>query len=105
MGWLQLWPESKEKYTPETPTPSVNGQVLSGPALQASMSMLSLAPATATLVWLGSMATAGSFCLFCENGLVGLPMLTRVSWAAAGPASATTSRAAVNAHSAGRNSR
>ena len=43
------------------------------------MSMLSLAPATTKLGLLGSMATAGSFCLFCENGPVGLPMLTRVS--------------------------
>ena len=49
----------------------MNGQSLSGPALQASMSMLSLAPAASTAGWAGSTATAGSFCLFCENGLVG----------------------------------
>ena len=36
------------RRSPETPTPPVNGQVLSGPALQASMSMLSLAPAART---------------------------------------------------------
>ena len=35
------------------------------------MSMLSLAPATTKSGSLGSMATAGSFCLFCENGLDG----------------------------------
>ena len=69
------------------------------------MSMLSLAPATTTAGSLGSMATAGSFCLFCENGLGGLPMLTRVSCAAAGPASAATRTVAANVHSAGRNSR
>ena len=42
---------------PETPTPGVNGQSLSGPALQASMSMLSLAPAARTFGWLASIAT------------------------------------------------
>jgi len=41
--------------------------------------MLSFAPATRTFGWLTSIATAGSFCLFYENGLVGLPMLTLVS--------------------------
>ena len=35
---------------PETPTPLVNGQVVSFPALQASMSMLSFAPDARTLV-------------------------------------------------------
>src|SRR5262245_9614312 len=75
---------------PETPTPGVNGQSLSGPALQASMSMLSLAPAARTLGWAGSIAIAGSFCLLAENGLAGLPTLTRVSWAAAGVATAAT---------------
>src|SRR5215216_6823270 len=61
------------------------------------MSMLSLAPATSTLGWLASTATAGSFCLFWENGLVGLPTVTSVSGlnAAAGPAAmANTVRAA-----------
>src|SRR3954447_22803922 len=77
---------------PDTPTPSVNGQVLSVPALQASMSMLSLAPAASTVddvprcladaPW--SMAIAGSFCLFCENGVGGDPLATRTSsWAVA----------------------
>ena len=32
------------------------------------MSMLSLAPVTRTLGSLASIAIAGSFCLFCENG-------------------------------------
>src|SRR5215218_2289137 len=79
VGWDQVSPLSNEKYTPEPPTPSVNGQSVSGPALQASMSMLSLAPATTTSGWFASIATAGSFCLFCENGLGGLPFETRVS--------------------------
>src|SRR3954468_14123443 len=64
---------------PETPTPGVNGHVLSAAALHASMSMLSLAPAATTFGCIGSMATAGSFCLFCENGPVGLPAVTRLS--------------------------
>src|SRR5215210_1910711 len=79
VGWDQVSPLSNEKYTPDPPTPSVNGQSVSGPALQASMSMLSLAPATTTLGWFASIATAGSFCLFCENGPVGLPTDTSVS--------------------------
>ncbi len=80
----------------------MNGQSLSGPALQASMSMLSLAPAARTVEWLGSTATAGSFCLFCENGLGGLPAFTRTSWAAAGTASTATSPAVANVASAER---
>src|SRR5262245_52266166 len=46
--------------------------------------MLSLAPAASTDGFAGSIAIAGSFCLFCENGVVGLPALTRTSCAAAG---------------------
>src|SRR5215216_2415441 len=64
---------------PEVPTPGVNGQVVSSPALHASMSISSLAPAARMLGWAWSTATAGSFCLFWENGLVGLPTDTRVS--------------------------
>jgi len=79
VGWNHEVPRSNEKETPETPTPSVNGQVLSVPALQASMSILSLAPAASTVGCLASIAMAGSFCLFCENGDVGLPTVTRVS--------------------------
>src|SRR5689334_15795110 len=71
---------------PELPTPGVNGQVLSAPALQASMSILSFAPATSTSGCATSTASAGSFCLFCENGEVGLPTLTRTSAAKAPPA-------------------
>ena len=69
----------KEKYTPEVPTPGVNGQVVGSPALQASRSMLSLAPAATTFGCAASMASAGSFCLFCENTLSLLPTLTSVS--------------------------
>src|SRR3954452_23137696 len=64
---------------PETPTSSVNGHVSSAPALHASMSMLSFAPAATMLGCIGSTATAGSFCLFAENGDGGLPTLTSVS--------------------------
>src|SRR3954468_17430561 len=64
---------------PELPTSGVNGHVLSAPALQASMSMLSFAPAATMLGWFASIATAGSFCLFIENGDGGLPAETRVS--------------------------
>src|SRR4051795_5199894 len=60
--------------------------------------MLSLAPATTTAGLLASMATAGSFCLFCENGLGGLPKLTRASCAAPRPASAAARRGAADAH-------
>src|SRR5215213_8276279 len=76
---------------PEVPTPGVNGQVVSSPALQASRSMLSLAPAAKTLGWFWSTATAGSFCLFWEKGLVGLPTDTRVSppWVAEATAGLT----------------
>src|SRR5438445_187246 len=64
---------------PETPTPGVNGHELSVPALHASMSTSSLDPAASTVGWLASTARAGSFCLFCENGPVGLPTVTSVS--------------------------
>src|SRR4051812_6891089 len=59
--------------------PGVNGHVVSSPALHASRSISSFAPATRTFGWLASIATAGSFCLFCANGEAGLPALTLVS--------------------------
>jgi hypothetical protein len=43
------------------------------------MSMLSFDPAARTLGWLASTASAGSFCLFAENGDAGLPTVTSVS--------------------------
>ena len=59
------------------------------------MSMLSLEPAASTSGWLASIATAGSFCLFAENGELGLPTVTSVSalsaWAL--PIGATSSAA------------
>ena len=67
----------KEKYTPESPTPELNGQLFGSPAAQVSMSISSFAPAASTFGCAGSMATAGSFCLFCENGVLGLPTVTR----------------------------
>src|SRR4051794_21680282 len=54
------------------------------------MSMLSLEPAATMSGCILSMATAGSFCLFCENGVNGLPTDTRVSCAAALLAVAST---------------
>jgi hypothetical protein len=53
--------------------------VLSVPALQASMSTSSLAPAASTVGFDAFTATAGSFCLFCENGPGGLPTVTSAS--------------------------
>src|SRR5438552_19192331 len=81
---------------PDVPTSGVNGHVVSFPALHASRSMLSLAPAARIVGSFASIATAGSFCLFCENGAAGLPMLTRVSGlnAAAGSAVDSTNNAA-----------
>src|SRR6266508_3615562 len=78
MGWFQFAPPLLENWSAALPTPSVNGQVVSSPALQSSMSMLSFAPATSRLWWFGSIATAGSFCLFPLNGLV-LPTVTSAS--------------------------
>src|SRR4051812_50025668 len=78
---------------PDAPTSGVNGHVSSSAALQASMSMLSLAPAATTFGWFASIATVGSFCLFCENGLGGLPEETSVSPPVAA-ATATIARAA-----------
>src|SRR5215212_10506234 len=89
---------------PDTPTPSVNGQVVGSPALQASRSMLSLAPAARTLGWLGSTARAGSFCLFWEKTLSLLPTLTSVSGfnAQLGPAVSTATSKLRNPTSATR---
>src|SRR5438876_7288812 len=50
------------------------------------MSMLSFDPATRTFGWFASTASAGSFCLFCENGVGGLPTFTNVSELTAPPA-------------------
>src|SRR6185312_4043838 len=41
--------------------------------------MLSLAPATRMSGEWASAVIVGSFCLFCENGVVGLPVETKVS--------------------------
>src|SRR5512132_1229171 len=77
---------------PEVPTQGRNGQVVSSPALHASRSISSLAPAAKTLGWAWSTATAGSFCLFWAKGLVGLPTVTRVSppWVAEATAGMTS---------------
>src|ERR1700751_5503645 len=56
--------------------PGVNEQ--SEPA-QGRLSISSLAPAATRLGFAGSTATLGSFCLFCGDGLGGLPLVTSVS--------------------------
>src|ERR687888_705749 len=61
------------------PTPTVNGQVTSLRLLQASRSTSSFTPAAAIDGSIGFTATAGSFCLFCGNGVDGLPTVTSVS--------------------------
>src|SRR3954451_15150409 len=82
---------------PEFPTPCTNGQ--SAPT-QGPSSISSFDPAARTLGLVGSTATVGSFCLFCGNGLGGLPVLTNASaaaWATAGAApKASTTRATTN---------
>src|SRR4030095_10796788 len=86
---------------PDSPTPWVNGQVVGSPALQASKSISSLAPAATTIGLDASMATPGSFCLFCANGDGGLPTETSVSaWANAGVADKTSTAAATAATTA-----
>src|SRR5438046_538433 len=81
---------------PVTPTPCVNGQVVGSPALQASRSISSFDPDTTTDGSWASIATVGSFCLFCAKGEGGLPTDTRVSpWADAGIAGSAS--AMVNA--------
>src|SRR5262249_50207567 len=55
---------------------------------QGPSSISSLEPAASTLGFVGSIATVGSFCLFCGKGAVG-PLVTRAStaaWATAGAA-------------------
>src|SRR5687768_3702065 len=78
VGCVQVRPESVENWTPETPTPGVNGQVRSSPALQASRSMLSLAPAARIDGFTGLTARPGSFCLFWEKSVSLLPTVTSV---------------------------
>src|SRR5919199_343910 len=78
---------------PETPTPAVNGHVTSLRLLHASRSISSFTPAAAIEGTAGFTATAGSFCLFCGKGVVGLPTVTRVSLVyGVAPASAATAR-------------
>src|SRR5215472_13650608 len=67
------------------------------------MSMLSLEPATTIDGSCASIATAGSFCLFCENGDRGLPTVTGVpvaglADAAPAPISTTNNTAAAAAN-------
>src|SRR5438067_6951047 len=58
------------------------------------MSMLSFEPATRTFGWFASTASAGSFCLFCENGVTGLPTVTSASGLTAPATAVTTSMTA-----------
>src|SRR3954470_16735771 len=78
--------------------PGGDGHVVGSPAAHVSMSMLSLDPAARMLGWCASTATAGSFCLFCENGPVGVPTAKSESpWARAGAATARLARTAAPA--------
>src|SRR5689334_4565374 len=82
---------------PEVPTPAVNGQVVGSPALHASTSISSLAPAARMLGLLASTASPGSFCLFCANVVGGLELVTSDSvWAATGSEVPRRARAAAN---------
>src|SRR3954452_14671021 len=82
---------------PELPTPWTNGQ---SPPTHGPSSISSFEPAARTVGLVGSTATVGSFCLFCGNGLGGLPVLTSAStaaWATAGAAPmASATRATTN---------
>ena len=90
---------------PDKPTPGVKGQVRSSPALHASRSMLSLAPAARIAGLTGFTARPGSFCLFWENSESLLPTVTSVdppgvigaAWASAGRSSAANAAATVAA--------
>src|SRR4030088_1733115 len=53
--------------------PGVNGHWV---PLHGARSISSLEPETSTFGWLASTARAGSFCLFCGNGVGGLPTVT-----------------------------
>src|SRR6266513_1634061 len=90
---------------PETPMPGVNGQVVSAPALQASSSISSFDPAAMMLGWLASTASAGSFCLFSENGVGGLPFDTSTSLPAADTATVGRTNTAVIAARSNRDTR
>src|SRR3954471_21669128 len=70
---------------PEFPIPCTNGQ--SAPS-QGGSSISSFEPAASTLGLAGSIATVGSFCLFCGNGDGPLPVLTSASAANATAGSA-----------------
>src|ERR1044071_2153257 len=74
--------------------PNVNGQVVGSPALHASSSISSFAPAATMLGSIGLTATAGSFCLFCEKGEGGLATVTSGSLAGVAPATAPKRSAA-----------
>src|SRR6266540_2594423 len=82
---------------PETPTPGVNGHEMSLPALQASTSISSLAPATTMFGESGLMATPGSFCLLLGNGVGGLPAVTRAADCAAASGNANDAIPSANA--------
>src|ERR671933_2799588 len=84
---------------PDTPTPGVNGHVLSVRLLQDSRSISSFTPAATMFGAIGLIATAGSFCLFCGNGDAGLPTVTSVSppWVASAAGTKSTAAATATA--------
>src|SRR5437868_6007691 len=93
VGCCHVVPLLFEKYTPEVPTPNVNGHVTSLRLLHASRSISSFAPAATMFGAAGLIATAGSFCLFCGNGVPMFPTVTRASELNAPAPAATTSAA------------
>ena len=105
VGWVHVRPASVENWMPDKPTPGVNGQVRSSPALHASRSMLSFAPAARIAGFTGFTARPGSFCLFWENSESLLPTVTSVdppgvigaAWARVGSISAAKAAATVAA--------
>src|SRR5215208_3455010 len=94
VGWTQLAPSLKENEIPDVPTPGVNGHgdssVANTVVPHGAMSISSFAPAASVLGRDASIATAGSFCLFRGNGVVGLPTVTRASVAAAAATAKTS---------------
>src|SRR5437867_11854665 len=97
VGCVQFAPPLNEKYTPESPTPCVNGQEVSLPALQASRSISSFTPEATMLGLMGLIARPGSFCLLRGKGEVGLPTVTSASILAAITETADN-RAMITAH-------
>ncbi len=101
VGCTHERPPSKLKCTPDPPTPGVNGHGASSVAKivvpHGALSISSFEPAARTSGREASIATDGSFCLFRGNGVVGLPTVTRASFAAPADAASVSTSTASNA--------